>query len=183
MSNKKSGHTKRQLTPCHTAVITWLQQLFKNLDSPLCPSVLPLNPAPLRKIDGVTMETPPLARPIPGLHFNPNGDGKPPPKSGATLARNRAIARFLYRSSDPVLVTFSKIWPYIYCQLIVSQNCATRQDYSSWLYIYCQLIIVSQNCATRQDCRSWLYIYYQLLTGFLKTVLLSFNMQKKITQL
>ena len=55
---------------------------------PVCPSVLPLNPASLREIDGVAMETPPLARPVAWLDLKPNGDGKPPAKSGATLARN-----------------------------------------------------------------------------------------------
>ena len=80
-----------------------------NLDTPVCPSVLPLNPASLREIDVVAMETPSLARPVPWLDLKPNGDGKPPAKSGATLARNLAIARFLYRSFGPVLVTFSKI--------------------------------------------------------------------------
>ena len=59
-----------------------------NLDTPVCPSVLPLNPASLREIDGVAMETPPLARPVAWLDLKPNGDGKPPAKSGATLARN-----------------------------------------------------------------------------------------------
>ena len=63
----------------------------------------------VRQIDGVAMETPPLARPVPWLDLKPNGDGKPHAKSGATLARNLAIARFLYRSFGPVLVTFSKI--------------------------------------------------------------------------
>ena len=75
-----------------------------NLDTPVCPSVLPLNPASLHEIDGVAMETPSLARPVPWLDIKPNGDGKPPAKSFATLARNLAIARFRCRSFGSVLV-------------------------------------------------------------------------------
>ena len=45
------------------------------------------------------METPPLARSGPWLDLKPNGDGKPPAKSGATLAR-------IYRQ-----VSVSKSWP------------------------------------------------------------------------
>ena len=154
MRTENASSTLGRLKKTHGSI------LLLNLDSPVCPSVLPLNRGPLREIDRFAMETLPLARPVPLLDLKPNGDGKPPPKPGTTLTRHRAIARFQYRSSGPLLVTFSKI------RLDVSQNCATRQDYSSWPNIYCQLI-VSQNCATRQDYSSRLNIYCQLLAGFL----------------
>ena len=85
-----------------------------NLDTPVCPTVLPLNSPSLCEIDGVAIETLPLARPVRWLDLQPNVDAKPPGKYGATLARNLVIARFLYLSFSPVLVTFSKIQLDIY---------------------------------------------------------------------
>ena len=63
--------------------------------------MLLLKPAPLPEIDGVAMETPPLARPVPWLDLKPNGDGKPPAKSAATLACVEVLAQFWSHLKNP----------------------------------------------------------------------------------
>ena len=128
MSTKNSEHRKCQpsLWQTEETVTTPL-----NLDTPVCSTVLPLNSPSLCEIDGVAIETLPLARPVRWLDLQFNVDAKPPGKYGVTLARNLDIARFLYRSFGSLLVTFSKIQLDIYILEIRDSQTSHARLYDS----------------------------------------------------